>query len=126
MKPTKTLAVIATASLIAAGLKAYAEDGHAAKGDKTKKAKEELPTKKISAVPDTVKNAQVGEVIVKCAGIVKKGKNHCGANGHDCNGLSAKDPKIKDFDPNEWIYVRKEVCDATPGKVVGQVKIVKN
>ena len=82
-----------------------------------------IPTKKASSFPDTVKDPQVGEVIVKCAGIVKKGMNHCGANGHACSGLSSEDPKIKDFDPNEWIYVRKEVCDATPGKVVGSKQV---
>lgn len=84
-----------------------------------------IATKKASSFPDTVKSPQPGEVIVKCAGIAKKGKNHCGANGHSCNGLSANDPKIKDFDKNEWIYVRKEVCDATPGRVVGKKKVVK-
>ena len=82
-------------------------------------------TKKASSFPSTVKNPVVGEIIVKCAGIVKKGQNHCGANGHDCTALSAKDPKIKDFDPNEWIYVRKEVCEATPGKIIGQKKVIK-
>ena len=86
---------------------------------------EKIATKKASSFPDTVKNPQPGEIIVKCAGIAKKGANHCGANGHACNGLSAKDPKIKDFDKNEWIYVRKEVCDATPGKIVGKKRVVK-
>ena len=85
----------------------------------------DIPTKKASTFPDTVKNPTPGEIIVKCAGIVKKGKNHCGANGHPCNGKSADDPKIKDFDKNEWIYIRKEVCDATPGKIVGQKKVIK-
>ena len=86
---------------------------------------ESIATKKASSFPDSVKNPSPGEVIVKCAGIAKKGKNHCGANGHACNGLSAKDPKIKDFDKNEWVYVRKEVCDVTPGKVVGKKRVVK-
>ena len=86
---------------------------------------EKISTKKASSFPDTVKNPQPGEIIVKCAGIVKKGMNHCGANGHACNGLSAKNPKIKDFDKNEWIYVRKEVCDATPGRIVGKKRVVK-
>ena len=35
---------------------------------------EDIQTKKASSFPDTVKNPQPGEVIVKCAGIVKKGK----------------------------------------------------
>lgn len=86
---------------------------------------EKIATKKASSFPDTVKNPTPGEIIVKCAGIAKKGANHCGANGHGCNGLSAKDPKIKDFDKNEWIYVRKDVCDATPGKIVGKKRVVK-
>lgn len=119
-KQTRTLGIVATATALGFTYSAFAKDD-----DKAAKAQKELPTKKASAVPDTVANPQVGEVLVKCAGIVKKGKNHCGANGHECNGLSAKDDKIKDFDPNEWIYVRKAVCDATPGKVVGQVKVVK-
>jgi uncharacterized membrane protein len=85
----------------------------------------EIKPKKASSFPDTVSNPKPGEIIVKCAGIAKKGQNHCGANGHACNGLSAKDPKIKDFDKNEWIYVRKEVCDATPGKIVGKKRVVK-
>jgi len=79
-----------------------------------------IKAKKRSSFPDTVKNPQVGEVIVKCAGIVKKGKNHCGANGHTCGGKAAVD-----FDKNEWIYVRAEVCNATAGRIVGK-KIVSD
>ena len=86
---------------------------------------EKIATKKASTFPASVHNPMPGEIIVKCAGIAKKGKNHCGANGHSCNGLSAKDPKIKDFDKNEWVYVRKEVCDATPGRIVGKKKVVE-
>ena len=82
--------------------------------------KEHMETLKARHLPYTVKNPQPGEVIVKCAGIAAKGKNHCGANGHVCGGKAAKD-----FDKNEWIYVRKEVCDATPGRIVGKVRIVK-
>ena len=87
-------------------------------------AGDKIATKKASTFPDTVKNPQPGEIIVKCAGIAKKGKNHCGANGHKCNGMSAKDPNIKDFDKNEWIYVRKDVCDVTPGRIVGKKKVI--
>ena len=94
-------------------------------GLSTTASAETIATKKASTFPGTVKNPTPGEIIVKCAGIAKKGQNHCGANGHACNGMSAKDPKIKDFDQNEWIYVRKEVCDATPGKIVGKKKVVK-
>lgn len=86
---------------------------------------EKIKTKKASSFPDSVANPTPGEIIVKCAGIAKKGKNHCGANGHACNGLSAKDPNIKDFDKNEWIYVREGVCNATPGKIVGKKRVVK-
>lgn len=81
---------------------------------------EDIATKKASTFPDTVKDPTPGEIIVKCAGIVKKGKNHCGANDHKCSGKAAKD-----FDANEWIYVRQAVCDATPGKIVGKKKVVK-
>ncbi|MFK7827113.1 MAG: DUF2282 domain-containing protein [Oligoflexales bacterium] len=109
LKGLKESLIVSTFSLTLSGA-AFAED---------------IATKKASKFPDTVKNPTPGEIIVKCAGIAKKGKNHCGANGHSCNGQSAKDPKIKDFDKNEWIYVRKEVCDATPGKIVGKKKVVK-
>ncbi len=91
----------------------------------TKKMVDNIKPKKASSFPSTVNNPIPGEIIVKCAGIAKKGQNHCGANGHSCNGLSAKDPKIKDFDANEWIYVREEVCNATPGKIVGKKRVVK-
>ena len=77
-------------------------------------------TIKKSQIPNTVKDPQIGEIIVKCAGIVKKGKNHCGANGHPCHTLGEKD-----FDPNEWIYVRKAVCEATPGKILIEKTVVK-
>ena len=73
----------------------------------------------------TIKNPQIGEIVVKCAGIVKKGMNHCGANGHGCTGLSADDASIQDFDKEEWIYVREEVCKATPGNIVGRKIITK-
>ena len=124
MKPGKTLAIVTVTSLIMAGGKVYG-NAHNKAQKKPQKGQVAMPTKPISTMESTVKNPVVGEVIVKCAGIVKKGKNHCAAGGHQCHGLSAKDPKIKDFDPKEWIYVRKEVCDATPGKVIGQVKLVK-
>jgi len=80
----------------------------------------EIKPKKASSFPSTVKDPIPGEIIVKCAGIAKKGKNHCGANGHSCGGMAEKD-----FDKNEWIYVREEVCNATPGKVVGKKRVVK-
>ena len=79
-----------------------------------------IKTKKASSFPDTVHNPAPGEIIVKCAGIAKKGKNHCGANGHSCGGKAKTD-----FDKNEWIYVRKEVCESTPGKIVGKKRVIK-
>ena len=42
----------------------------------------------------------------KCAGIVKAGMNDCGANGHECVGLSTVDG-----DPNEWIELPKGTCN---------------
>jgi uncharacterized membrane protein len=41
----------------------------------------------------------------KCKGVVKKGMNDCGANGHGCGGHAAKDG-----DPEEWIWVPKGLC----------------
>lgn len=46
----------------------------------------------------------------KCSGMVKKGMNDCGANGHACGGQAAVDG-----DPKEWIYVPKGLC----AKIVG-------
>lgn len=46
----------------------------------------------------------------KCAGIVKAGKNDCGANGHSCAGQAKKDN-----DPNEWIAVPKGTCEKIAG-----------
>jgi uncharacterized membrane protein len=56
-----------------------------------------------------------GDALEKCAGIVKKGQNDCGANGHSCSGKGAIDN-----DPNEWIFMPKGLCEKTAGgKVVG-------
>ena len=46
--------------------------------------------------------AKKGSKIEKCAGVVKKGMNDCGANKHGCAGQAAKDN-----DPAEWVYVPK-------------------
>ncbi|MBU2711147.1 DUF2282 domain-containing protein [Zooshikella sp. WH53] len=46
----------------------------------------------------------------KCYGVVKAGKNDCGANGHSCAGSATKDG-----DPNEWLLVPKGTCN----KIVG-------
>lgn len=53
------------------------------------------------------KPAWAGE---KCKGIVKKGKNDCGASGHACSGHSARDN-----DPDEWIYVPNGLCAKITG-----------
>lgn len=79
-----------------------------------------IKEKKASSFPKSVNKPVPGEIIVKCAGIAKKGQNHCGANGHSCGGKA----KV-DFDKNEWVYVRKEVCDVTPGKIVGKKRVIK-
>ncbi|NRA46720.1 MAG: DUF2282 domain-containing protein [Oligoflexales bacterium] len=50
----------------------------------------------------------------KCAGIVAKGQNDCGANDHPCAGKAKKDN-----DPNEWIYVPKGTCKKIAG---GKIK----
>lgn len=57
--------------------------------------------------------AKKGSTVVKCKGIVKKGQNDCGANGHACSGKAAKDN-----DPNEWIYLPEGVCEKITGGVV--------
>ena len=49
----------------------------------------------------------------KCAGIVKAGKNDCGANGHSCAGQATADA-----DPNEWIYVPAGTCEKIVGGTV--------
>ena len=48
----------------------------------------------------------------KCYGVVKAGKNDCGAadKSHDCSGKATKDA-----DPNEWVYVPKGLCDKLVG-----------
>lgn len=51
----------------------------------------------------------------KCAGIVKAGKNDCGANGHSCAGQAKTDN-----DANEWIALPKGTCDKIAGGKVVQ------
>ncbi|RMG45161.1 MAG: DUF2282 domain-containing protein [Candidatus Dadabacteria bacterium] len=50
----------------------------------------------------------------KCAGVVKAGKNDCGAidGSHACSGMAKKDNS-----PNDWIYVPKGTCEKLGGKV---------
>ena len=63
--------------------------------------------------------APPGSTIVKCAGIAKKGKNDCGANGHSCAGHA----KV-DNDPNEWVYVPQGVCEKIAGGRILKTKQV--
>ncbi len=109
-----------TIKLLALTALATTVSGHANASGTTKSVPSKIQTKKASSFPASVHNPIPGEIIVKCAGIAKKGKNHCGANGHACGGKA-----LKDFDKNEWVYVRKEVCDVTPGRIVGKKKVIK-
>lgn len=81
MKTTKVLSVAAAASILASAMLVAPNDAYAGK-----------------------------EGMEKCAGVVKAGKNDCGANGHSCAGQA----KV-DSDPNEWVYLPKGACD----KIVG-------
>ncbi len=59
--------------------------------------------------------------VEKCYGVAKAGQNDCSAkNGsHGCSKRkkSADGKIIKDYDPNEWKYVKKGTCDAMQSKV---------
>lgn len=46
----------------------------------------------------------------KCYGVVKAGKNDCGANGHSCAGHAKADS-----DKNEWVMVPQGLCDKLVG-----------
>lgn len=46
----------------------------------------------------------------KCYGVVKAGKNDCGANGHSCAGQAKTDR-----DANEWLLVPKGTCERIAG-----------
>ena len=50
------------------------------------------------------------EGMEKCHGIVKAGKNDCGANGHGCAGQAKTDG-----DKNEWITLPKGTCERIVG-----------
>lgn len=101
------------------GLSSFA--GAKSKSTKTLNFKD----KKASSFPSTVNNPQPGEIIFKCAGVAKKGENHCGANGHNCTGKSADDDSIKDFDKNEWVYLRDVDCNKKEGNMIGGKKVIK-
>lgn len=46
----------------------------------------------------------------KCYGVVKAGKNDCGAPGHSCAGQATKDG-----DPQEWVYLPSGTCEKLVG-----------
>lgn len=48
----------------------------------------------------------------KCTGIAKKGQNDCGTSKHGCAGLAEKD-----YDSEEWIYVKSGTCKKLQEKV---------
>ncbi len=115
MSNIQTLRNILVASALTFGVSVCVQ----AKEVNKAKTATKMGTKKAKDVPSTVHKPMPGEIIVKCAGIAKAGKNHCGANGHACGGKA----KV-DFDPNEWIYVREEVCNSTAGKIVGKKRVI--
>ena len=49
-----------------------------------------LASATISNVEAAPSWAKKGDTIVKCKGIVKKGQNDCGANGHSCHYQAKK------------------------------------
>jgi len=51
------------------------------------------------------------EKMEKCYGVAEKGKNHCGANHHGCEGKA-----VVDNDPNEWTYVPAGTCERMGGR----------
>ena len=69
-----------------------------------------------AAVPDQPKEWE------KCAGVVKAGKNDCGAlNGkHSCAGHADHDNE-----DHEWVYVPKGTCDKITGGKVAAIKPAK-
>ncbi len=68
------------------------------------------------AVPDQPKAWE------KCAGIVKAGKNDCGAldGKHGCAGQATQDNA-----DTEWVYVPEGSCTKITGGVVAKVKPAK-
>lgn len=58
----------------------------------------------------TSEKANAGGDKEKCYGIVKAGKNDCGASGHSCAGQASADAS-----GNEWIFVPKGLCDKLAG-----------
>ncbi len=75
-----------------------------------------LAASQAHAVPDAPKQWE------KCAGIVKAGKNDCGAldGKHGCAGQATFDN-----DDTEWVYVPAGTCEKITGGVVAKVKPAK-
>lgn len=75
-----------------------------------------LGSTQVLAVPDQPKAWE------KCAGIVKAGKNDCGAldGKHGCFGQATRDN-----DDTEWVYVPEGTCTKITGGVVAKVKPAK-
>ena len=118
----KPKSLILPAALVATGLSiGFTPMNAAAAPDKPT---QEIAGKSQSSVKGlsgkTVPNPVVGEIIVKCAGNVKKGMNHCGANGHPCGGKAAVDN-----DKNEWVYLRAEKCNKAGDRIVGMKRVTK-
>lgn len=63
--------------------------------------------------------AKPGDVLERCAGVVKKGKNDCRANGHACAGRArTNDHRL------EFIWTPKGVCEKmTKGIVRSSAKV---
>ncbi|TVQ85536.1 MAG: DUF2282 domain-containing protein [Micavibrio sp.] len=59
----------------------------------------------VAAGMATDANAQRAEM-ERCYGVVKAGKNDCGAHDHSCAGQAKTDG-----DPHEWVMVPKGLCD---------------
>ena len=113
--------LILPAALVATGLSiGFTPMNAAAAPDKPT---QEIAGKSQSSVVGlkTVPNPVVGEIIVKCAGNVKKGMNHCGANGHTCGGKATEDNN-----KNEWVYLRAEKCNKPGDRIVGMKRVTKD
>ena len=57
----------------------------------------------------------------KCYGVSKKGQNDCATATHNCGGAT----NFKDFDPNEWKYVKKDTCVKMGGSLIAGKKGTK-
>ncbi len=75
-----------------------------------------LVSTQVYAVPDQPENWE------KCAGIVKKGSNDCGAldGSHGCAGQA----EANNLD-HEWVYVPEGTCEKVTGGRVAKIKPAK-